>query len=120
MDVTFFAAKVDCDTSSFEEVPEASTLGGGCFTKEHFGDLLSCFKSASSALSDNLWLLPISFSEELAIIDDEKLKSIAVHWSDEGSWEDTNVNSMNLAGHLLELKYAYLQHSNKRIFTLFE
>ena len=120
MDVTFFAAKDDCDFSSFEEIPEASILGGGNFTKEHVGDLLSCFKSASSALSDNLWLLPISFSEELAIMDDEKLKNIAVHWSDEVSWENTNVNSMDLAGHLFELKNAYLQHSNKRIFALFE
>ena len=120
MDVTFFAAKDDCDFSSFDEIPEASILGGGNFSKEHVGDLLSCFQSASSALSDKLWLLPISFSEELAIIDDEKLKNIAVHWSDEGSWENTNVNAMDLAGHLFELKNAFLQHSNKRIFALFE
>ncbi|MCJ8318729.1 MAG: hypothetical protein MJK12_03795 [Colwellia sp.] len=120
MDVTFFAAKVDCDFSSFEEIPKDSILGGGNFTKDHIADLLSCFKSASSALSDNLWLLPISFTEELAIIDDEKLNDIAVHWSDEGSWKETNVNAMDLAGHLLVIKYAYLQHSNKRIFALFE
>ena len=56
MDVTFFAAKVDCDVSSFEEILEGSILGGGNFTKEHVGDLLSCFQSSSSALSDNLWL----------------------------------------------------------------
>jgi len=120
VDVTFFAAKVDCDFSRFEEIPEDSILGGGIFTKDHIGDLLSCFRSASSALSDNLWLLPISFTEELALIDDEDLKNISVHWSDESSWKDTNVNSMDLAGHLLEIKYAYLQHSNKRIFALFE
>ncbi|MEI6893131.1 MAG: hypothetical protein V5789_00540 [Colwellia sp.] len=120
MDVTFFAASNDCDYSSFEEILESSILGGGNFTKDHIGDLLSCFKCASSALSDNLWLLPISFSEELAIIDDERLKVIAVHWSEEGSWENTNVNSMDLVGHLLELKYAYLQYSDKRIFALFQ
>ena len=120
MDVTFFAAKVDCDVSSFEEIPEGSILGGGNFTKEHVGDLLSCFQSSSSALSDNLWLLPINFSEELSIIDDDKLKSIAVHWSDESSWENTNVNSIDLEGHLLALKYGYLQYSDKRIFALFE
>lgn len=120
MDVRFFASKEDCDYSSFEEVPEDSILGGGHFTKEHIGDLLSCFKCASSALSDNLWLLPINFSEALAIIDNEKLKSIAVHWSDEGSWGNTKVSSMDLASHLLELKYAYMPHENKRIFALFE
>ena len=120
MDVTFFAAKSDCDFSSFEEVPESSILGGGNFTKDHIGDLLSCFKCASSALSDSLWLLPLSFSEELAIIDDEKLKTIAAHWSDEASWESTNVNPMDLVGHLLEIKYAYLQHSDQRIFALFQ
>lgn len=120
MDVTFFAANNDCDFSQFKEIPESSILGGGNFTKDHIGDLLSCFKSASSALSDSLWLLPISFSEELSIIDDESLKGMAVHWSDEGSWANTSVNSMDLAGHLLELKYAYLQHSDKRIFALFE
>jgi hypothetical protein len=120
VDVTFFAAKVDCDCSCFEDIPEDSILGGGNFTKDHIGDLLSCFKSVSSALSDNLWLLPINFTEELAIIDDEKLEDIAVYWSEEGSWRDENVNSMDLAGHLIAIKYAYLQHSDKRIFALFE
>jgi hypothetical protein len=120
MNVTFFAATVDCEVSSFEEIAEGAIIGGGNFTKEHVGDLLSCFKSSSSALSDNLWLLPINFSEELSIIDDDKLKSIAVHWSDESSWENTKVNAMDLAGHLLALKYGYLQYSDKRIFALFE
>lgn len=120
MDVTFFAAKSDCDYSRFKEIPESSILGGGNFTKDQIGDLLSCFKCTSSALSDRLWLLPINFSEEIATIDDERLKDIAVHWSDEGSWGKTNVNSMDLAGHLLELKFSYLQHSDKRIFALFE
>ena len=120
MDVTFFAANNDCDYSSFEEVPESSILGGGNFTKDHIGDLLSCFKCTSSALSDSLWLLPINFSEELAIIDDERLKTIGGHWSEENSWENTNVNPMDLVGHLLALKYAYLQHSDKRIFALFQ
>ena len=120
VDVTFFAAKNNCDFSRLEEIPESSILGGGNFTKNNIGDLLSCFKCASSALSDSLWLLPLSFSEELAIIDDEWLKTIAVHWSDDGSWENINVNSVDLTGHLLELKYAYLQHSDKRIFALFQ
>ena len=79
MDVTFFAAKGDCDYNRSEEIPEASILGGGNFTKDQIGDLLSCFNCTSSALSDNLWLFPLSFSEEVAIIDDEKLKNIAVH-----------------------------------------
>ena len=120
MDVTFFAANNDCDFSSFKDIPESSILGGGNFTKNHIGDLLSCFKCSSSALSDSLWLLPISFSEELATIDDNRLKDIAIYWSDEGSWENKKVNTIDLAGHLLELKYAYLQHSDKRIFAIFE
>ncbi|MBO9491820.1 hypothetical protein J7384_15780 [Endozoicomonas sp. G2_1] len=120
MDVTFFAANSDCDYSRFEEISESSILGGGFFTKDQISDLLSCFKCASSAQSDCLWLLPLNFSEALATIDDEALKDIAVHWSDEVSWENTDVNSMDLAGHVLELKYAYLQHSDKRIFALFE
>ncbi len=120
VDVIFFAAKSECDYSRFEEVSDSAVLGGGLFTKDQIGDLLSCFKCTSSALSDNLWLLPLSFSEELATIDDETLKDIAVHWSVEGSWENTNVNAMDLAGHVLELKYAYLQHADKRIFALFE
>jgi len=120
VDVTFFAANCDCDYSRFEEVPVSSFLGGGSFTKDQIGELLSCFKCTSSALSDCLWLLPLSFSEELATIDNETLKGIAVYWSDESSWENTNVNAMDLAGHLLEIKYAYLQHSDKRIFALFE
>jgi hypothetical protein len=65
-------------------------------------------------------LLPLSFSEELATIDDEKLKGLAVHWSDECSWGEKRVNVIDLTGHLLELKYTYLQHSDKRIFALFE
>lgn len=120
MDVTFFAAKGDCDLSRFEEIPVDSILAGGNFTKYNIGDLLSCFQSVGSALSDNLWLLPISFTEELAIIEDDKLEGIAVYWSEEGSWKDTNVNSMDLAAQLLALKYAYLQHSDKRIFALFD
>ncbi len=120
MDVTFFAEKEDCDLNSFEEVPEGSILGGGCFTKEQIDDLLGCFDCSASTLSDNLWLLPTIFSELLVTIDDEQLKNAAVHWSDEHSWVNTNVNSMDLAGHLLELKYAYLSHSNKRVFALFE
>ena len=120
MDVTFFAEKEGCDLNSFEELQEHSILGGGRFTKNQISDLLSCFKCSPSTLSDNLWIFPTNFSEELATIDDEKLKEMAVHWSDEHSWENTNVNSMDLAGHLLELKYAYLSHSNKRVFALFE
>ena len=120
MDVTFFAAQGDCDCSCFEEIPADSILGGGNFTKDQIGDLLSCFKSASSALSDSLWLLPINFTEELAILDDEKLKDIAIYWSEEASWQDKGVDSMDLAGQLLTIKYAYLQHSDKRIFALFE
>jgi len=120
MDVTFFAAKSDCDYSCFKEVPEASILGGGNLTKDQIGDLLSCFKCTSSALSDSLWLFPLSFSEEVAIIDDETLKGIAVHWSHESSWEQASINALELADYLLELKYAYLQHSDKRIFALFE
>ncbi len=120
MDVTFFAANSDCDYSRFEELSESSILGGGFFTKEQISDLLSCFKCIGFALSDCLWLLPLNFSEALVTIDDEVLKGIAVNWSDEISWENTDINSMDLAGHLLELKYAYLQHSDKRIFALFE
>ena len=120
LDVIFFAANNDCDFSSFEDIPESSILGGGNFTKDHIGDLLSCFKCASSALSDSLWLLPLSFSEELATINDNKRKDIAGYWSEAGSWENTKGNSMDLVGHLLELKYAYLQHSDKRIFALFQ
>lgn len=120
MDVIFFAAQSDCDYSHSKEVPESSILGGGDFTKDQIGDLLSCFKCTSSALSDSLWLFPLSFSEEVATMDDETLKGIAVHWSDESSWQQTNVNASDLAGNLLELKYAYLQHSDKRIFALFE
>ena len=120
MDVTFFAEKEGCCLNSFEEVPEDSILGGGRFTKDQINDLLGCFKCSVSALSDNLWIFSISFSETITTIDDEQLKNVAVHWSDEYSWDNTNVNSMDLAGHLLELKYAYLSHSNKRVFALFE
>jgi len=120
VDVTFFAGKEDCDLNNFEEVSEGSILGRGCFTKEQISDLLVCFDCSASTLSDNLWILPTSFSEELAGIDDEKLKNVAGHWSDENSWENTNVNSMDLSGYLLEIKYAYLSHLSKRVFVLFE
>jgi len=120
VDVIFFAAKSDCDYSNFKEIAESSILGGGNFTKDQIGDLLSCFKCTSSALSDSLWLFPLSFSEEVATIDDETLQDIAVNWSHESSWEQSRVNASDLASHLLELKYAYLQHSDKRIFALFE
>lgn len=120
MDVTFFASKADCDVSCFEEIPEGSIIGGGHFNKALIGDLLSCFNCAGSTLSDCLWLLPINFSEELSTIDDNKLKNISVDWADESSWGNKNVNAMDLAGHLLELKYGYLQHSDKRIFVLFQ
>jgi hypothetical protein len=120
MDVTFFAAHSDCDYSCFKDIPEASVLGAGNFTKDQISDLLGCFKNTSSALSDSLWLFPLSFSEEIAIIDVETLKAIAEHWSHESSWEQTNINALALADHLLALKYAYLQYSDKRIFALFE
>ena len=120
MDVTFFAEKEDFELNNFEEVPEGSILGGGCFTKEQIVDLLCLFNCSASTLSDKLWILPTSFSERLVMIEDEQLKNAAVHWSVEYSWKNTNVNSMDLAGHLLELKYAYLSHLNKRVFVLFE
>ena len=104
MDVTFFAEKEECDLNCFEEVPEISILGGGSFTKEQIGGLLGWFKCSASALSVNLWIFSTSFSENLAVIDDEQLKNVAVNWSDEHSWENTNVNSMDLAGYLLEPK----------------
>ena len=120
MNVTFFAAQSGCDYSDSKEIPDGLILGGGFFSKNEIGDLLSCFKCTGSALSDSLWLLPLSFSEDVATINDEVLKGIAVHWSEECSWENTSANAVDLASHLLALKYAYLQHSDKRIFALFE
>lgn len=120
VDVTFFAENEDCALNSFEEIPENSILGGGHFSKAQISDLLGCFKCSATILSDNLWISPTSFSKELYCIDDEQLKSVAVHWSNEKSWINTSVNDMDLAGHLLELKYAYQSHLNKRVFILFE
>ena len=119
MDVTFFTEVDDFSFNSFVEIPEDSILGGGRFTKDNISELLNCFKSGSSTQTDNLWLLSTTFSETLSIIDNESLKDIAVHWSDESSWGNTDVNAMDLAGHLLELKYAY-SNSSKRIWVLFE
>ncbi|KAF7783613.1 hypothetical protein PRUB_a3434 [Pseudoalteromonas rubra] len=120
MDVTFFAEREGCFLNSFNAVPENSILGGGHFTKEQISDLLGCFKCSALVLNDNLWLLSASFSERIAVMDDEQLKSVASEWSDEHSWHTVRVNAMDLAGHLLALKYAYLPHSNRRIFVLFE
>jgi hypothetical protein len=119
VDVTFFTEVEDNSFNSFDEIPEDSILGGGRFTKDNISELLGCFKSGSSAQTDNLWLLSISFSETLSIIDDESLKNIAVHWSEESSWENTDVNPTDLENHLLELKYSY-SHSSKRIWVFFE
>ena len=119
MDVTFFTEVDDNAFKSSDDIPDDSILGGGRFTKDNISELLGCFKSGSSAQTDNLWLLSVSFSETLSIIDDEKLKKIAEHWSEESSWENTNVNEIDLANHLLELKYSY-SNSSKRIWGFFE
>ncbi|KGJ97366.1 hypothetical protein [Colwellia psychrerythraea] len=119
MQATFFTKTADDSCNHIEEIPEETILGGGQFTKDNISELLSCFKSGSSAQTDNLWLLSISFSETLSTIDDESLKEIAGHWSDESSWLNTDVNTTDLAGHLLELKYAYT-NSDERIWILFD
>ena len=119
MDVTFFTDVDGCSFNCFDEIPEDSIIGGGNFTKDNISELLACFQTGSSTQSDKLWLLSINFSETLSLIDDESLKDIAVHWSDESSWENTNVNAMDLAGHLLELKCGY-SNSSDRIWVLFE
>jgi hypothetical protein len=119
MDVTFFTEVDDNAFNSFDDIPEDSILGGGSFTKDNISELLGCFKSGSSAQTDNLWLLSVSFSERLSIIDDESLKSIAEHWSEESSWGNSDVNSIDLANNLLELKYSY-SNSSKRIWVFFE
>ncbi len=119
MDVTFFTEIDNFSLNNFDEIPEGSILGGGRFTKDNISELLGCFKSGSTTQTDNLWLLSTNFSETLSTIDDESLKDIAVHWSYESSWDNIDVNAMDLAGHLLELKYAY-SNSSKRIWVLFE
>ena len=118
VNVTFFTDVDDCAFNRLDEIPEDSILGGGDFTKDNISELLSCFKSGSSAQSDSLWLLSINFSETLSMIDDESLKRLAVDWSDESSWENSNVNETDLADQLLGLKYAY-SNSSKRIWVFF-
>ncbi|WP_240704556.1 hypothetical protein [Pseudoalteromonas sp. MEBiC 03607] len=54
MNVTFSAEQENCDLNSFEEVPEGSILGDGCFSKEQIGELLSCFNYSALTVSDNL------------------------------------------------------------------
>jgi hypothetical protein len=119
VDVTFFTEVDDNAFKSSDDIPDDSILGGGRFTKDNISELLECFKSGSSAQTDNLWLLSVNFSETLSIIDDESLKNIAEHWSEESAWENTDVNAVDLANHLLELKYSY-SNSSKRIWVFFE
>ncbi|MFT4870630.1 MAG: hypothetical protein ACI9F1_001386, partial [Colwellia sp.] len=56
MDVTFFTAVDDNAFKSSDDIPDDSVLGGGRFTKDNISELLDCFKSGSSAQTDNLWL----------------------------------------------------------------
>jgi hypothetical protein len=119
MNATFFTEADDCSFSRLDEVPETSILGGGNFSKDNIGELLCCFISGSSTQNDNLWLLSSSFSERLSTVDTEGLKQLAVNWSYESSWEDTEVSPVALAGHLSEIKYAY-SGSDQRIWVFFD
>lgn len=119
MEVTFFTEVDDKAFNSADDIPEDSILGGGRFTKDNISELLGCFKSGHSTQTDNLWLLSISFSEKLSIIDDENLKELALHWSHESSWDNIGVDAIDLANNLLELKYTY-SSSSKRIWVFFE
>jgi hypothetical protein len=119
MEAIFFTMEDGHSVNSFDDIAESSILGGGHFSKDQISELLDCFRSSSSVQSDNLWLLSSNFSESLSGLNADGLKDIAVNWSIENSWESTNVNSIDLAGHLLELKYAY-STSNTRICVWFE
>jgi len=122
VNVTFFSELEDGSSNNFstsKEIPEDSILGGGDFTKDNIGELLSCFRSGHSTESDNLWLLSTSFSETLSTIDDDSLKGVATHWAEESSWGGTDANENELANHLFELKCAY-SSSSKRIWVFFE
>ena len=118
MNVTFFTAD-DCYINSIDEIPEEAIIGGGIFTKNNISELLGCFKSGSTTQTDKLWQLSVNFSEKLSTIDQESIKELAVNWSEESSWRNKDINSRDLADHLLALKYGY-SNSSQRIWVLFE
>ena len=119
MNATFFTEVDDCHYSHFQDIPESAIIGKGPFTKDNISELLGCFQSGSSAQTDNLWLLSINFSEALSMLTDENLEEIAENWAAESSWENSDVNIMDLSANLLALKYGY-SNSCDRIWVLFE
>ena len=119
MSATFFTEADDCSFTSLDEISDDSVLGGGNFTRDNISELLSCFRSGSSTQNDNLWLLSTSFSQTLSRLNSDALQEVAANWAEDSSWEGTSVNPMDLAGHLLEIKYAY-SGSGERIWVLFD
>ncbi len=122
MDTTFFRAPINCKASEFRDIPEEAILVGGLFSKAHVADMLSCANCKPTNTDANLWQLPIEFSSYLADSNDEALKWDGVKWSELESWSGTDINSMDLAGHLLELKHSYLtsESNGNYIWCLFE
>lgn len=118
---TFFNGSTETSVTSFNDISEESLLSVGRFSKEQIADLFSCLEFQVEKLSASFWALNLKTSNKFSSIEDEKLMNVGVLWSDCGSWDDTPVNSMDLAGCLLELKYNLLkQNEQKCILVLFE
>ena len=121
MDVLFFNNIDRRMFSGWSEITEDLLLGGGRISKLQIIDLLRCLDLNVETVSENLWKLTAISTEKFATINDETLKDAGVTWSECESWAGVDVNAMDLAGHLLEIKYSYINQSNPTdIWLLFE
>lgn len=119
MDAIFFVSTNSLTVDRFEDIQDGCIIGCGVFSKDNITDLLRLLDD-SLVYEGNCWLLPYETTKVLINSDDEQIKNIASNWSELNSWVNVAINSMDLAGHLFELKYNYVPHAGKRICVLFE
>ena len=121
MEVLFFNNAGRKPVSCWEEVSEESMLGGGRFSKAQIIDLLSCMDLSVEQIGMNIWKFGEKSVERFVETSDELLKDFAVKWSECDSWAGIDINTMDFAGHLLEIKHSYLSQVNpSEIWLLFE
>ncbi|WP_196161763.1 hypothetical protein [Reinekea sp. G2M2-21] len=120
MEVLFFNNFEGKIVEDWDQIPESSFLGGGRFSKPQLIELFQCFHLSAEYLDDDLWRLSLSSTKKIVGSSDETLKNIAVNWALSPSWQGININTIDLAGHLLELKHNYIgQSSPNGIWLLF-
>ncbi len=121
MEALFFKNDEELPIESWGDIPEEFILGGGSFSKDSISEMFECVGLEAEELTKDLWKLTLESTVKFTSLSDESLKDFGVHWSNCNSLSSEEVNPMDLAGHLLEIKFNSNQLGNlKNIWVLFE